>query len=463
MHRARVLDDRAYERDHNMNDTLKPKDHSEAVALFRASVIGSLGCREMSRGDLADELRALSEKRFRPPGSPITRSYGISTLERWYYAHRSGGVEALRPKPRSDRGFAQTLTDKQRELLCDIRQDYPGASVPLILRTLVADGRLQKDAVSAATLRRLYAQAGLDRRTLRMMGKGSRERQRWAVERPGQLWHADVCHGANLSVAGRAVRLRIHAILDDASRTIVAIRACNNEREVEMLSLLVEAVRLDGKPEVLYLDNGSTYRGDALKTACGRLDIKLLHAAPYDPQARGKMERFWRTLREGCLDLMGEMQSLHDVQARLLAFVDEHYHRAPHGGLMGRAPAEVYGEREPVHVTEETLRDSLVVHARRRVRGDGTIAIGGVDWELSQGYLAGKIVSIGRSFLDAREAPWVLHEEKRLQLAPVNPTANGKAKRRTHKPPRGIDAVPFRPADALLDKAMGRAPKAGAR
>lgn len=79
----------------------------------------------MSRGDLADELRALSEKRFRPPGSLITRSYGVSTLERWYYAHRAGGLEALRSKPRSDRGFAQTLTAEQRKLLCDIRQTTP--------------------------------------------------------------------------------------------------------------------------------------------------------------------------------------------------------------------------------------------------------------------------------------------------------------------------------------------------
>ena len=446
-----------------MNDTLKPKDHAEAVALFRASVIGSLGCREMSRGDLADELRALSEMRFRPPGSPVTRSYGVSTLERWYYAHRAGGLKALMPKPRRDRGFAQTLTEEQRTLLCDIRREYPGASVPLILRTLIADGRLQKGSVSAATLRRLYAEAGLDRRTLRMEGKGSRERRRFVAEYPGQLWHADVCHGAKLNVEGRAVPLRIHAILDDASRTIIAIRACNNEREVEMLSLLVEAVRLHGKPETLYLDNGSTYRGDALATACGRLDMKLLHAAPYDPQARGKMERFWRTLREGCLDLMGEMHSLHDVQARLLAFVDEHYHRAPHGGLMGRSPADVYDERTPVEVDEQALADALIVRARRRVRGDGTLSIGGADWELSHGFLAGQVVSIGRSFLDAGKAPWVEHESQRLKLAPVNPVANGKAKRRTHKAPRGIDAVPFRPADTLLDQAMGRAPKAGAR
>ncbi len=446
-----------------MNEELKPEDHGEAVALFRVSVIGSLSCYDMSRGELAKELRALSRRRFRSPDSPVTRCYGVSTLERWYYAHRVGGVAALRPKPRSDRGFAQTLTDEQRALLLDIRRSYPGASVPLILRTLVADGRLESGAVSAATVRRLYRDAGLDRMTLRRTGQEGRERRRWSVEHPGQLWHADVCHGAKMSIDGRAVPLRIHAILDDASRAIVAIRACDNEREVEMLKLTVEAIRKDGRPETLYLDNGSTYRGDALATACGRLDIKLLHAAPYDPQARGKMERFWRTLREGCLDFMGEMRSLHDVQVRLLAFVDQHYHRAPHGSLMGRAPAEVYAEREPKHVADSALREALIVRAKRRVLGDGTLAIGGVDWELAHSFLAGHRVSIGRSFLDVTEDPWVEHEGQRLPLTRVDPSANGKGKRRTHKAKRGIDAVPFAPADALLDKAVGRPPKGGVR
>ena len=50
-----------------------------------------------------------------------------------------------------------------------------------------------------------------------------------------------------------------------------------------------------------------------------------MHAKPYDPQARGKMERLWRTLREQCLDHLGVMESLHDVQVRLLAWRDTHY------------------------------------------------------------------------------------------------------------------------------------------
>lgn len=93
-----------------------------------------------------------------------------------------------------------------------------------------------------------------------------------------------------------------------------------------MIELLTAAVRTYGKPETLYLDNGSTYRSEALATMCCRLKISLKHAQPYDPKARGKMERFWRSLREGSLGFLGELTSLHEVQVRLLAFLDRHYH-----------------------------------------------------------------------------------------------------------------------------------------
>jgi transposase InsO family protein len=106
-------------------------------------------------------------------------------------------------------------------------------------------------------------------------------------------------------------------MLDDNSRFVVALEAMHSERETDMLGLLCRAVRRHGLPDALYLDNGSTYSGDTLRIGCERLGITLIHARPYSPEARGKMERFWRTLREGLLDHMGSISSLHDVNVRL--------------------------------------------------------------------------------------------------------------------------------------------------
>jgi len=436
-----------------MNDSLEPKDHAEAVALFRAQVIGPLLCRDHeSHGELAQALRELAAEPVRAPGYNVTRYFAASTLERWYYAFKKGGLDALRPDGRTS-GYALALSDAQRELLLGIRREHPRVSASLILRTLERDGRIDKGIISEPTLRRLYAANGLDRRTL---GAKDREpRRRWEAAAPNLLWHTDVCHGPALRILGRAVPLRIHALLDDHSRYVVAIQACSTERESEMLALVVKALRQYGPPDVLYADNGPTYIGEALATACARLGIALVHAKPYDPQARGKMERFWRTLREQCLDHLGGLGALHDVQVRLLAWLDRHYHRTPHSALLGKTPAEVYeaARREPV--PDAMLREALIVRGRRRVRRDGTVSVAGTDFEIVQGFLAGRMVTIGRSLLVPTDPPWLEHEEQRHVLQPVAP-AQRRAPKRGHCARRGIDAVPFDPPGVLLDEATGK-------
>ena len=229
-----------------------------------------------------------------------------------------------------------------------------------------------------------------------------------------------------------------------------------------MLRVLVSALRRHGPPDALYLDNGSTYRGDILRVTCGRLDVALLHARPYDPEARGKMERFWRTLREGCLDFLGQVASLHDVNARLLAFLDVHYHKAPHSSLFGKSPATIFNAhpRPPDDLTEQKLKDALTVRVRRRVRRDTTISLDGEDFELEQGWLAGRVVVIARSLVDATDPPWVEHDGKTYAVHRVDEKANAKSKRPRRRPTvdgrRASRPVRFDPAGALLDKAVGR-------
>jgi transposase InsO family protein len=449
--------------------TLTPKDHAEAVALFRSEIIGALTRRELDRGELAQAFDELSQKRFRPPGAKSTKTFSVATLERWYYAYKTGGLEALRPAPRSDRGRCRELTAEQRQLLAAVREEHPSASVPVILRTLVAEGRLDEGAISASSVRRFYQEQGLDRVSLRQGHTGrSKVRLRWQAERPGALWHADVCHGAAILVQGKSQPVRIHGILDDHSRYILALAAHHTEREIDMLGLMVSAVRKHGPPDGLYLDNGSTYRGQTLSLACARMGTALIHAKPYDAPARGKMERFWRTLREGCLDFIGSLSSLHDLNVRLWTWVDEHYHKSPHGGLLGATPKSVYESTpRPIDAFDETLlRKALTIHARRRVRRDSTLPMDGSDWETDLHFLAGKLVTVSRCLVDPTEPPWIEHEGRIHVLHPVNPKANA------HKPRSSscLDSahparkpVPFDPPKALLDKALGRKPSRGAK
>jgi transposase InsO family protein len=443
---------------------LTPRDHAEAIAVFRAEIVGALTKTELAHGDLAAELTALSKKRYRPPGSHGPRSYAVSTLERWLYDYKAGGVDALRPRTRSDKGRGRDLSPELRELLLDIRREHPRTSIPIILATLQADGRIEPGLVSESTVRRLYVQEGLDRVTLSSDAQQGKVRLRWAAERPGALWHGDVCHVRLQDPEGGTQSVRIHALLDDASRYIVAIEARHAECEIDMLEVFVGALRRHGAPDGLYLDNGSTYRGQTLSLACARLGIALIHARPYDAPARGKMERFWRTLRGQCLAFAGALASLHELNVRLYAWLDEHYHRAVHGGLMGKTPAQVYESiPRPVDGLDEArLRDALTIQVRRRVRRDNTLSMDGRDWETSLHFLAGRLVTVGRCLVTPDEAPWIEHEDQRFDLHPVDAVRNAHRSRS----PSNLDTphparVPFDPPGALLDKSLGRKPRAG--
>ena len=448
---------------------LKVKDHAEDVAIFRSEIVGALTRKELARGDLIAEFRRLAKERRRVPGSQHTRMFSVTTLERWYYDYKKGGLDALKPERRSDIGRCRNLTPEQKQLLLDIRRDFPSATTPLILRTLVNDGRLDKQAITASAVQRLFRQNGLDRIPLRD-GSSPKARLRWEADRPNALWHSDVCHAGPILVGNEKQPLRIHAILDDASRFIIALEAHHQEREEDMLSMLVGAIRRHGSPDGLSLDNGSTYRGDILRVACGRLGISLRHARPYDPQARGKTERFWRTLREGCLDFLPTLSSLHDVNVRMLAFLETHYHKAPHSSLMGRAPEIVYREatKSPDELDEKKLREALTVRVRRRVRRDGTVSIDGVDWELDQGYLAGQVVIAARCVLDTTEPPWVEHDGKTLPLHVVDVKVNGASKRPPRRTPSRLTERPDEPPDfdpnrAAMHKLFGRKSKDSAQ
>jgi transposase InsO family protein len=324
------------------------------------------------------------------------------------------------------------------------------------VRTLVADGRLAQGAVSSTTVQRLYRDAGLTRG----VRPDGHTRLRWQAGHPGALWHGDVCHGPSLRLGQTTKPLRIHALLDDASRYVVALEAHHSEREDDMLGIFLRTLRRHGAPDALYLDNGSTYRGEALRVACERLDVTLLHARPGDAPARGKMERFWRTLRAGCLDFLGTGTSLHDVQARLLAFLDTHYHQAPHGGLFGKSPAEIWQGARLRTVDEPSLAVALTTRARRRVRRDGTLDVDGKAWQLDQSFLAGALVTVAIDMTGAAP-PVVEYDKRRYVLRPVDAIAAGKTRRMPPVPTTPTTPTPFDPPGALLDQLVGRPPRHG--
>lgn len=98
-----------------MREDLKPKDHTEAVAIFRAQVLGPVLSTDLGRRELAAALRELSSRYYMPPRGKITRTFSFATLQRWYYRYRAQGLKGLQPRTRKI-GHALVLSEEQRDL-----------------------------------------------------------------------------------------------------------------------------------------------------------------------------------------------------------------------------------------------------------------------------------------------------------------------------------------------------------
>ncbi len=408
---------------------LPQPNHPESMALFRHAIVGDLVLSDLPRGILQQELKHRASRRYRPPGAQVTRTYHWKTLQRWLFSAREG-LAALAPASRK-RGFALVLDKEARELLLDIRREHPTAAADLILDAAVQHGAVVKDAISLPTLRRLYAREGLSRTSKRPRHLRAKDRRRWETDRVGRVWHADVCHVWRRTPEGGVEKVYVHGILDDHSRYIIAMRACVAETENDLMELLVEALLRYPAPEVFYVDNGSTYRGDLLTLALDKLGVRVLHAAPYDPEARGKMERFWRTLRQRLLDHDDVPRTLQELNAALLAWLDADYHRRKHGGLMGDTPGRRFRAgiaQLPAPRTLEDLAAALEVHQKAKVRRDATFSVKGTLYEVRGRHLAGKSVDIALDPFTGKVLR-AQHDEKPVPFGVCDPRANAKRAR----------------------------------
>jgi hypothetical protein len=204
----------------------------------------------------------------------------------------------------------------------------------------------------------------------------------------------------------------------------------------------------------LYLDNGACYSGDLLALVCKRLGIRLVHATPHNAAARGKMERFWRTMRQRCTDHLSPDATLHDVNQALWAWLDADYQRRPHSALLGDSPRQRFLDRLPpdrVALRAAELARALEVTVHRRVKADGTFAVDGEPYEVTGRHLARKRIDLVVDALTGRpiRANWKGVE---VRFGPCDPVANRHRRRPAAPEPERTD-VAFDPIADLLARA----------
>lgn len=311
------------------------RDAGHDVALFRHGVIADVLRLPVGSPERAALVRAKAAQRYRIPHSRRTR-IGENTIRRWVRSYRQGGFQALRPKPRSDRGRSRRIPVEVADVLKGIKEGNPRLSTRLVIVEARERGLVPaRQKLAHETVHRLLANAGLTGER----AKALEDCRHFCHEHANALWMSDVLHGPKVADAGSDRRRRrksyLTLMLDDATRVVPYGEFHFTENAESLLCVLRQAIRRRGVPERCYVDNGANYRSRRLQVACASLNITLIHATPRRPQGKGKIERFFRTVRGQFLSRLRkqDLASLEILNSRFWAWVEGEYHCTPHGGL----------------------------------------------------------------------------------------------------------------------------------
>ena len=271
-------------------------ERARAIGLFRYGLIREAadpGLSTRARGRL---VRAVAAAEHLDPAGRRVR-VSRDTLDRWIRAWRRGGFDALVPSPRQ---CAPRLPVEVVEMAVALKRENPdrtGRAGPP--DPAHPDGVGAGRADPATLVRRRPDHRRPDARRARpgRCSGGSKP------SRPNELWTGDALHGPH--VGGRKTYL--FAFLDDHSRAIMGHRFGFAEDTVRLAAALRPALGSRGVPDGIYVDNGSAFVDAWLLRACAKLGIRLIHSTPGRPQGRGKIERYFRTVREQFLvEITGE-------------------------------------------------------------------------------------------------------------------------------------------------------------
>ncbi|HEY5849055.1 MAG TPA: DDE-type integrase/transposase/recombinase [Microlunatus sp.] len=354
-------------------------ERARTVGLFRYALIREAADSELTTRQRGRLVRALAQAEHQGPfGQPVRVSR--ATIDRWIRDWRRGGFDALVPPPRrvSPRTPAEVL-----DLAAALKREVPERTAVQVTAILRAHAGWAPDE---RTLQRHFARLEL---TTRPTGQPPAAFGRFEADAPNQRWTGDALHGP--TVNGRKAILC--AFIDDHSRLLTGYRWARREDTVRLEAALHGGLAARGIPATIYVDNGSAFVDKQLLRACASLGIRLVHSRPGQPEGRGKIERFFRTVRDQFLVEIGSGRELDDlVQLNTLftAWVETVYHRRDHSETE-QTPWDRWSTITPTLPTPTQLREAFLWSEWRTVTKTATVSLHGNTYQVDAALIGRKV------------------------------------------------------------------------
>jgi len=381
----------------------------QAVALKKFSLISPV--LNGLETNAADYFRRLAAE---PVQMPVqgTRRYSEKTFQCWLSEYRRYGFDALLKTPRSDKGKHRKINAEIGGHIVYIRKNNPTMPISVLYEKLVGDGIIDPLQISRSTVYRYVEDMNLSG----AFKEDSEEKdiRRFAHEKVGELYQADLLYGPVIKNDGKRVRTYLHMFLDDCSRYPMWSQWYISQNFETLRHCFKEAVLRRGIPRLVYSDNAKIYRSQQFEFICASLGTTLIHSQPFVPNGRGKVERLFRTVRMRFLSFIDEdkIKSINMLNDLYFKWLEEDYVRKVHSELNNLSPHDVLMSqidnlRFPAD--KETTDEIFLHRVSRKVQHDATIQIANILYE-TEPCFAGKR-------MDVRYDPeWIGDENKKLPI-----------------------------------------------
>ncbi len=394
------------------------------IAQFRFAVIAPVVQGLFSDASQTAYFKRVTEKPLiLPDGTSVKYSY--KTPEKWTSLYKKGGLEALMPAERSDKGSSRALSGEAIEEIYRLKKEFPRINATQIHAKLVEESFIP-DTVSVDAVQRFIRHNDLKS----AQNPNLRDRKAFEEDSFGKMWQADTCYFPYITEDGKSRRVYCIMIIDDHSRLLVGGGLFYNDSAYNFQKVLKEAVATHGIPAKLYVDNGAPYSNEQLSMICVSLGTVLLHTKPRDGASKAKVERHWRTLKETWLYTLdiSQIHSLAQFNSMLKDYMRT-YNTSFHSGIQA-TPMERYqntmeGVRLPL--SSQWLDDCFFNRVTRRVRKDSTVSIDRVSYDVPMQFISCSVEI--RYLPDDMSAAFILYEREKFPIRRTDKNENCRTKR----------------------------------
>lgn len=411
-----------------MSKDTETMKHNAEVAQFRFALIAPV-----IQGLYPDASATAYYKRVTaspltlPDGSTVTYSY--KTLEKWKSQYSIGGLDALMPGTRSDKGIPRALNEDAIAEIYRIKEEHPRMNATQIYTHLVRESFIPA-TVSVDSVQRFIRHNDLKS----ARDPNLRDRKAFEEDEFGKIWQADTCYLPHITEDGTSRRVYCIMIIDDHSRLLAGGELFYNDNACNFQKVLKDAIATYGIPDKLYVDNGCSYSNAQLSMICVSLGILLLHTRVRDGASKGKVERHFRTLKERWLYTLdiNKITSLSQFNGMLKDYMRD-YNTTFHRGIdtipLERYQASKDHPRQPE--SRQWLDDCFYNRITRKVRKDSTISIDKVCYDVPMQFISAKVEV--RYLPDDMTSAYILFDGEKF---PIRQTSrNDNCHTRRNNPP----------------------------